>query len=198
MGTKKETSTQSTTIGDIGQQEQSARDLLAQLAQSGVSQQGDLTDLANGNLTLRPQDIALIQQIQQLSQEQARVGLQDNAKFAMNSVEGDLTARGLDDASIEAVNKALIGRNLQDSLDKSTIQGQITSAEQLRQAPLDNANVKLSSNQLLLQKILGGANSVAGLGLQERLAQQTTTGTTKTSGATLGEIMNAAAAAVPD
>lgn len=195
MGDKKTVSTQQTTIGSAGAQEQGARDILSQLASSGVDQMGNLSDLASGNLSLSPQDTALIQQIQRLSQEQARIGVQDNATLAMNQVEGNLSARGLDNSSIEAVDKALIGRQLQQSLDQSTIQGQITSADQMRKSVYDNAGIKLNANQLLLQQILGGANSGANLGLQERLAQGTTTSTQTQKGGQWADLAQTAARA---
>lgn len=179
MGSSKPTQTQTNTIPGMGQQESEARALLAKLTGQMGGQMGDLGDLAKGNFSFSPQDAALIQQIQRLTQEQARSGIQDNAALAMNSVEGNLLSRGLGGSSIEAVNKAMIGRQMSDALNQSTIQGQITSAQQLRQAALDRAGIKLNANQLLLQKILGSAGTLADLGLKERMAQTTTTQTTE-------------------
>jgi len=188
MGSKKTETTQATTIPGIGAQEQQARDILSQLAQGGGDLSANLSDLASGNLQITPQDQALIQQIQRLSTQTAQQGMADNASLAMNTVEGNLLDRGISGSSIEAVNKALIGRQLTTDLNKSALQGQVTSAQQLRQSVLDRAGLKLNANQLLLQKILGASQGMANLGLQERLGQATTTKTQTQSGISAGDI----------
>jgi len=173
MGSKS-TQTQSTTIKGIGSQEQGARDVLQKLSEA-LPQLGDLTDLANGKVQLDPKDMQLLQQIQELSGQAGRNQLQQNFDAASGAVEGDLLSKGLEGSSIEAVQKAILGRQLQQSLDQSAIQGQIQTAQGARQHALDKAGLKLNANQVILQRILGGAQGLAGMGLQERLAQQTTT-----------------------
>ena len=107
--------------------------------------------------------------------------------------------RGLEGSSIEAVNNALLGRQLQQTLDQSSMQQQITNAQQLQQQATNRAGIQLNANQLLLQRILGGSQGVAGMGLQERLAQGTSTSVTETPynwGSAVGQIAGIGAGAL--
>lgn len=183
MGSKQTTQT---SIAGMTAQDRTARGMLEQLGQRGMDQMGNLSDLASGNLQLSPQDVALIQQINALSGQQARNEFQQNYETVRGRVEGGLLDRGLANSSIEAVSQALMGQQLQQSLDQGTLQGQITSAQQMRQQALDSAGIKLNANQLLLQQILGGAGQLASMGLNERLAQTKTTSKTGGIGAGLG------------
>lgn len=192
MGSKEETTT-TRTIPGIGAQERSARAMLMSLSEDAQGQMGDLSDLASGNLQISEQDRLLIQQINELSGEQARKQTLGNYEEVSRLVEDRLLDRNITGASIEAVDQAIMGRQLQQSLDTSTLQQQITSAQQLRQHTIDRAGVQLGANQILLQKLLGGAGAVSQLGLQERLNQGTDVATTETSGlgqvaGTLGQI----------
>lgn len=180
MGSSETTTTQSTTIPGAGDQERNARALLAKLGKEGMGQLGDIGNLASGNLQLTAEDQALMRQIQELSGKAARSSMVDNAAFQSAQLEDRLLSKGMGGASIEAVNEAMIGRQLTQDLDQSALQGQITSAQQLRQHSLDRAGVQLNANQLLLNQILGGAGGVAQMGLQERLTQATTTQKSKT------------------
>lgn len=179
MGSKS-TTTQEVTIRKAGGQEQSARNLLDQLAKGGMGQLGDLGALASGQLSLSGNDMALIRQIQELSSQQARDATMQNYEQVRGQVESGLLDRGLANSSVEAVSQALLGQQLQASLDQQALQGQITSAQQLRQQAIDRAGLQLNANQLLLNEILSGAGALANMGLQERLAQTTTKQTTKT------------------
>jgi len=181
-----ETTTNETTIKQIGSQEQDMRNLLASTAQGSADQLGNLTDLANGNLQLSPQDAALIRQIQELSGQAARGQMQDNAAMQSSQLEDRLLGKGMGGASVEAVNEALIGRQLTSDLNQSVLQGQIQGAQQMRQGVLDTAGIKLNANQLLLSNILQGAGAVSSMGLEERLVQRKDTQTTE------GNAMNTA------
>jgi len=161
--------------------------LLSQMASGGAAQMGDLSGLARGEVTLSPQSAALIQQIQQLTMNAARKQAKGNYEDMVGSVEGAALDSGLDGSSIEAVNRAVLGRQLQQTLDQSTLQGQITSAQQMRTAAVEDAGLQLNANQLLLQRILGSAAPLAQMGLQERLAQATTTQKSK-QGVGLGSL----------
>lgn len=171
MGSSKETTTQTTTLPGQGAQEAGARSALSQLAQG---QMGDISNLANGNFQITPEDRAFIEQIAALSQRAAGNTIRANAADTMGAIEGDLLSRGLEGSTIEAVDKAVGMRQMQQSLDQSAIEGQITTAQQLREQALSRAGLQLNANQLLLQRILGGAGQLGQLGLQERLAQVTT------------------------
>lgn len=183
MGTQKTEQTQTTTLPGAGQMESEARNLLAQLGRGGMEQMGNLSDLAGGKLTLSPQDEEMIKRIQELTMQAARAQARGNYEDMASQVEGQALEAGLEGSSIEAVNRAVLGRQLQQTLDQTALQGQVTSAQQMRQAALDSAGIKLNANQLLLNRILGGAGGLAEMGLQERRAQTTTKRTdTQTTG----------------
>lgn len=181
-------STTTTTIPKAGAQENRARDMMEQLGTRGLGQLGNLEDLASGKLQLSPEDAALIRQIQELTGEAARNEMKSNYELSASQVEGQLLEGGLAKSSIEAVQQALLGKQMQSSLDQSALQGQITSAQQMRQGMYDTAGIKLNANQLLLNQILGGAGGLAEMGLRERLAQTTTT----TSSGGLGGLVDMA------
>lgn len=157
-----------------------ARQLLLAMGQGAAGQMGDLGALANGQLQITPEDEALIRRISELTSESARANIQDNAAFASAQLEDRTLAKGIAGSTIEAVDEAMIGRQMQQSLDTEALKNEITSAEQLRKQSLDRAGVQLSSNQLLMQQLLGGAGGFAQMDLQERLNQGTTTGVTET------------------
>jgi len=198
MGTQKTEQTQTTTLPGMGAGESGARNLLAQLAQSGMGQMGNISDLASGKLTLSPQDEEMIRRIQELTMQSARAQARTNYEDMVGQVEGQALEAGLGGSSVEAINRAILGRQLQGTLDQTALQGQITSAEQMRQQANDSAGLKLNANQLLLSQILGSAGNLAQMGLQERLAQATTTSTQKQNsgvGGALGQIGGMAVAA---
>ncbi len=153
--------------------------MLMQLAQGGIGQL-NLGELASGELSVSPQDADLVRQIASLTGDMQRNQAQQNYEAMAGSVEGQLLDRGMEDSSIEAVSQALLGRQLQQSLDQGAIQNQITSSQMLQQMPFQRAGLQLSANQALLQQVLGGAQAVGNMGLQERLAQMTTTQSTET------------------
>lgn len=181
-------STATTTIPKAGAQETAARGTLQDLGTRGLGQLGNLGDLAAGKLQASPYEQDLIRQIQELTGQAARKEAQSNYELMASDVEGQLLEGGLAKSSIEAVKQALLGKQLQSSLDQSALQGQITSAQQLRQGMYDRAGVQLNANQLLLNQILGGSGAVAQMGLQERIAQPTT----KTSSGGLGGLTDLA------
>jgi len=179
VGSSKETTTTTTTVPGAGGQETAANDILRQLAQGGLSQLGDLSGLASGNVQISPEDRAFIEEISRLSQKAAANNIRSNAAETMGAVEANALERGIGSSTIEAVNKAVGMRQMQESLDQSAISGQITTAQQLREQALSRAGLQLNANQLLLQRILGGASQLSAQGLQERLTQATTTGVTE-------------------
>lgn len=167
--------TTTTTLPGAGQSEAMAREVLARLTGSGEAQMGDLSGLARGEVSLSPQTAALLQEIQRMTMESTRAQARANYEDMANQVQASALDSGIEGSSIEAVNRAVLGRQLQQTLDQSALQGQITTAQQMRAATLEDAGIKMNANQLLLQQILGAAEPLTRLGLQERLAQATTT-----------------------
>lgn len=180
MGDQTTTTTTTRDMPGIQSQEQQARDIMAQLGTGGMDQLGDLSNLASGNLQISPEDEELMRRIQQLSGDSARNQMQQNLDFATGNLEDTLLSRNVGNASIEAVEQAMLGRQSLSDLNLSTIEGQKTEAEQLRQHTLDRGGLQLNANQLILNRILGGAGGVAEMGLNERINQTTTTETAET------------------
>ena len=190
MGTPTQTQTQTTSIQGIGGKVLQMRDLLAGLASSGAGmlEGGSMQDLLSGNMSVTSQDREFIQQISSLTNQLQRDQAQTNFQDMSGAVEGQMLERGLEGSSIEAVNNAVLGRQLQQTLDQGSLQGQITSAQQLQQQAMNRTGVQLSANQLLLNQILSGAGAVGQMGLQERLAQPSSTGTIESSGGGWGQL----------
>jgi len=200
MGSTTSTSESTASVPGAGQQELQARNLLMQLAESGQGQldMSQLGQLSSGDLNISPQDQDLVRQIAQLTGDLQRSQAQSNYETMAGSVEGQMLDRGMEGSSIEAVSQALLGRQLQQSLDQGAMQNQITSSQMLQQMPFQRAGIQLSANQQLLQQILGGAQAVGGMGLQERLSQRTSTETTETPfnwGSAVGSALGTAAGA---
>ena len=173
--------TQTTEIPSAGGQESQLRDLLAQLAHQagGAIDMDALTQLASGQL-LSPTgaDEGLIAQSVQASQEIAERAARSQYEDISAQVENDLLERGIEGSSIEAVNQAILGRQMQQQLADVSSQGQQFGSQALMNLPFQRAGVQLSANQQLLQQLLGGAGTGIQAGLSERLAQGTTTQTT--------------------
>lgn len=186
------TTTNTTTIPGMGERENVAGGILSELGTRGLGQLGNLSDLASGKLQISPHDEALIRRIQELTGESARNQVGANYDFMSGQLEDDLLGSGIGKSSMEAVKKAMLGQQLQRSLDESSLQGQISSAQQLRDSQYQTAGIKLNANQLLLNQILGGAGSVAEMALKERLSQSTTTTTTESNDGLLGGLTDLA------
>ena len=181
MGTQQEQTTTRTLPG-MGNQEAGARNILEELM-GATGQLGDLTDLAQGNFSLSPQDISLLQEIQRLSGDSARLEMGRNLDFASSDLEEQLLARGVEGSSIEGLQQGLLNTEALHGLNQSSIQGQINTADQMRQHVFDKAGTQLNANQIILNRILQGAGTLGEMGLQERLAQGSETTTMKQSGA---------------
>lgn len=198
MGSKKSEVTQSTNIPGAGPQGQRAMALMDQIIDQLGAQfdAGTLGDLASGEgMQVTPQDQAFIRQISNVTGELQRSQARDNFESMSQALEGQLLERGVEGSSIEAVQQALLGRQLQRSLDQGAMQREVTGAQQLQEQAFQRTGRQLNANQLLLQQILGGASSIAGMDLQARMAQPTMTQTTESpiqwgelAGAVLGDV----------
>lgn len=167
------------------------QDLLAQLAQAGAGQMGDLSDLAAGRISATAEDRRLAEESAGAARGVAEIQARQNMEEAMRAVEAQLLERGLAGSSIEAVNQATAGRQYQQTLDQIALQNQGQMAESLMNLPFQRAGTQLTANQLLLQRLVGGASPIMQTNLQERLAQGTTTQTEE--GGLLGQVLGAAA-----
>lgn len=177
MGTNKQTTTTSASLPGQSAQEQEARQLLMELASSGAGQLGDLSAIASGQLSLDPSFLGLLEQINAASAEMARREAERDFETMAGGVASQGLARGIDTSSIDAVNQAVLGRELQHTLGQQGLQRQAQTSQQAYQGAFDTANMRMNVNQLLLQQILNSASPLAQLSLDERLAQRTTTET---------------------
>jgi hypothetical protein len=178
MGSQTTESTTTRTIPGAHGQELQARDIMMQLARSGM-QDLDVSNLAGGRMQVTPEDEQLMRRIMQAASEMRRQEALRDFEGMSGAVESSMLERGIGGSSIEALQTALLGRELQHTLGQGGLQDTALTAQGLQQLPFQRAGVQLSANQLLLQQILSGAGGVAGMGLQERLNQGTETSTSK-------------------
>jgi hypothetical protein len=133
--------------------------------------------MAAGNISASDSDRKFIEIAQNAAAEIARKQAENNFASQKGQVEGRLLDKGMEGGSIEQVVTALMGKSNQDALNNIALQQQGQTAEQMTSLPFQRAGVQLSANQMLLQKLLGTSQPVLQAGLQERLAQTTTTST---------------------
>jgi hypothetical protein len=174
MGTKTTTET-STIPGRTGQEEEMQR-LLAYLAEQASAQMGDLSALASGDMRATGDDRRFLGEAvgagRDIAERQARSAYEDSTRM----VEEDLAARGMDQSTIAAVVQALQGREYQRTLADVGSRAQEQTATGMLTLPMQRADAQLNANRLLLERLMGGAGTLSAHGLQERLAQLTTTG----------------------
>lgn len=156
MGTSKETTQNE--VGAMSPQMQQMMRYVMQAAGGGAGQMGDLTALAQGNVGISEQDRRLVGDAQSASGDIARRQMEQAMQEAMRGVEGQMLGRGLEGSSIEAVNNALIGQDFQRQMANMLDQQRSESAQQMMNMPFQRAGVQLNANQLLLQRLLGGAS----------------------------------------
>jgi hypothetical protein len=171
-------STTEETTGRAGAQSQQGGEAITQLlnmARSGGAQMGDLSGLASGNLTLSPQDRALIQQAQQATGDVARNQMAQNMQQATRQVEDTAIGRSMQGGTIEAMLQAMLGQQGQASLDQLAMQQQGQAAEGMLNMPFQRAQVQLGANQLLLNRLVQGTTPVVNYDAAMRQLNQTST-----------------------
>lgn len=171
-------STQKTEIPERTAQEQQIMDQLQDIG----TRTGEAIDpqilqqLASGQLAgATDADRALVEQAIQASQEIAERAARSQYQEISQQVESGLLERGMEGSSIEAVNQAILGRQLQQQLADVSSRGQQFGSEALLNLPFQRAGVQLNANQQLLQQLLGTSGGVLQAGLQERLGQPSVT-----------------------
>jgi hypothetical protein len=170
--------TQTTTIPGAGGAEQSIIRLLQQLAQQSGGQLGDLSKLAAGDIGgPTGQDMQLI------ADSIGRIAEITNREIARSSQQGQaqlgeqLLGRGVSGSSSESVQRAILESGLQDQLANTLSRAQAQGSQTALQLPFQRAGLQLSANQQLFNQLIGAGLPVAQMGLQERIAQPTTTQT---------------------
>lgn len=157
MGMSESKQTTQNQVGAMSPQMQQMMQLVMQMAQGSAGQMGDLSALARGDMAISEQDRQLVSDAQSASGDIARRQMEQAMQEAMRGVEGQMLGRGLEGSSIEAVNNALIGQDFQRQMANMLGQQRAESAQQLMNMPFQRAGVQLNANQLLMQRLLGGA-----------------------------------------
>jgi hypothetical protein len=193
---RQETKTQ---LAPRSAQEQQLLDALSSLTK-GAGSQLDLDALgrlASGEgLQPTAEDRRLTEESFGLTNQMAERALEDFVREQNLGLDEQLSARGMQGSSIEAVNRGLVrrdaGRQLADILDQSRRE----QAQSLMQLPFQRAGMQLNANQQLFNQIIGGAQPALRFGLNERIADIDTTGfgeQTETMQPSFVDYMNAGA-----
>jgi len=174
---RQETKTQ---LAPRSAQEQQLLDALSSLTKRAGSQLDldALGRLASGEgLQPTAEDRRLTEESFGLTNQMAERALEDFVREQNLRLDEQLSARGIQGSSIEAVNRGLVrrdaGRQLADILDQSRRE----ETQSLMQLPFQRAGMQLNANQQLFNQIIGGAQQGLQFGLNERIADIDTTGT---------------------
>jgi len=172
------TSTVETNVPAMSPEEQRYMDFFRRMSEGAAGQLGNLGGLAQGDLSkLGPTsaDQELIAQ----SIGRTREITQRELESAMGELQAQLgeqmAAKGMQGASIEAVQRGLLMRNMQQELSKSMLTAQQQGGEALMNLPFRRAEVALNANQALFNQITGMTQMPYQGLLQTRLAQQRST-----------------------
>ena len=152
------------------------RQLLEQLASGGMGQLGDLSKMAQGQggqPTGQDQQLiaASIMRARQLAEEQ----MKQSGAVQGSQLRERLTGRGVAGSSAEVAENLLQSLGTQGGIQQSILQAQQAGGEALMNLPFMRGQQQLQANQALFQRILGAAGPMLQAGLQERIAQGTTT-----------------------
>lgn len=174
MGTSKETRR-----GYAGEMSPEARRIMQQLAETQMGNE-QMQALARGELNINQQDRDLVNQAQDAMTQMARIRAERAMEDAMRQSESQMLERGMDSSSIEAINNALLGQQFQDQMGQIALQQQAQGADALMNMPFQRAGVTMNANQLLMNRLVQGAQ--VGLGYDQGIRQlNQTTETTKPS-----------------
>jgi len=150
--------------------------MLQQVAQGGFDQLGDLQQLAQGQVSgPTGADIELIKNTIGRTSEIAQ-----NELSTMNAILGaqgreQLTSRGQSGASAEVLGTLMNQLGTSQQVGSSILQAQQQGGKALMNLPFQRAQLQLSANQQLFNRIIGAGGLGLQVPLQERLAQTTTT-----------------------
>lgn len=172
--------TSSTTIPGATGNEAQLLQLLTQIARRSSGQMGDLSQLAKGQMGgPSEQDYQLVQDTMGRSSEMAQRELQRSMGPLMAQIGERMGARGTKGSSIEMLENALMGREMQGNMADLLAQSQNQGAEALMNLPFRRGEMQIGANQALFNMLTGSASPVLQNMLAGRLAQQKTTTETK-------------------
>lgn len=181
MGTSKKTEQ-----GYAGAMSPQARMMLERLAATQGGNQA-MQDLAGGKLEINAQDRAMVQQAQDATGQLARSQMEQAMEDAMRQAEAQGLERGIEGSSLEAVNNALIGQDMQRQIGQLAMQQQAQGAQQLMNMPMQRAESTMNANQLLMNRLVQGAQ--VGLGYDQGIRQLNQTKITEAPSELPGQIL---------
>jgi len=187
---KTTTQTSTTTLPGREGAESSLLQLLQRLASQSAGQLGNLGALAGGQVGgPSGADQELIQQsiMRAAQMAQSQLGMQGNLLGAQGREQ--LSSRGVSGSSSEVLQTLLNQLGTQQGINQSILGAQQQGGEALMQLPFQRAQVQLSANQQLFSNILNAGGGALNVLSAERMAQPTTTNTTKSSGFGLSDLV---------
>lgn len=174
-------------------EEQRYMEFFKRMQTQAAGQLGDLGGLAQGDLSkLGPTgaDQELAAQAIMRTREIAQRELEAASGEMQAQLGEQLASRGMQGASIEAVQRGMLTRSMQQELAKMLLASQQQQGEALMNLPFRRAEVALGANQALFNQIAGMSQMPYQGLLNARLAQ-----TTKTSSQTMSPLQQAQAMA---
>jgi len=170
--------TKQTTKNQINAQSASERQAMESLLQGATSagqQMGDLSAIAGGDMGMpTAYDQQLVEQSIGASTDIAERELRRRLEEMMAQYGEQMSARGIQGSSIEAMGAGQIYSGGLDQLANIISQGQGQGATALMNLPMQRAQTQIGANQALFQRLVGGAQPVMQAGLTERLNTMTT------------------------
>jgi hypothetical protein len=167
--------TQTTTIPGRGGIERELFNLLAEVARQAQTQMGDLGALAAGDFAPTPEDKQRIAEIMGLTTDIARRDIGALSEEAQARLGETFAARGMQGASFESVDRAILERDLARRGMDITDRARMEANQAMMTMPLQRAGLQIGANQALFQRLAGAANPLLSSALQGRLAQTTMT-----------------------
>ncbi len=184
MGALSATSESNTqnSIPGANKDEQALLKLFAQIAKQAGGQMGDLSKLASGDYSaLGP--TGADQELVSKSIGAARDMAARNAEFTTAEQQAQLgetlASKGIQGSSIESVQRALLQRDAQRQIGNNVDQATIEGGQALLNLPGQRAQIQLTANQELMNRLSGAGGVSLQSMLQARLAQGKQTTKTK-------------------
>ena len=181
MGTSKQTDR-----SYAGPMSPQARMMLERLAQTQGGNQA-MQDLAAGKLEINAQDRVMVQQAQDATGQLAMSQMEQGMEQAMRMAEAQGLDRGIEGSSLEAVNNALIGQDMQRQIAQLAMQQQAQGAQQLMNMPMQRAQSTMNANQILMNRLVQGAQ--VGLGYDQGIRQLNQTRTSEKPSDLPGQVL---------
>lgn len=187
MGQKTETRTNK--LPPKSSMEQQLLTLLTQMAKQSGGQMGDLSKLASGDMSaLGPTgaDRELVGNSIGAARDMAARSLEFTGAEQQAQLGETLAGKGIQGSSIEAVQRAIMQRGMQNEIANNVDRATQEGGQALLNLPGQRAQVQLGANAELMNRLSGAGGLSLNSMLQERLAQVKSTN--KTTGASWGEL----------